>query len=372
MKCRPCELKKMTANKKMPIPKRTSRNISKVFQVRGTRLNIGFAFALWMLVYLPAPVVLAVDFSTELNPTAPGESFTDFPAGAPSFTGNGTNGGAVSGGSGGNDGTRFYSFRENIGGTNYWHVIIGQEGSGFAMEFFTRASGNISAGNGYSPDSGGMERSAFGNADFCTMGGGPQAMCGSGADPLNNSNDFNYSGTGTGDGSKMAMRMEMDDGAGMSLGFYKPFTDRKALITQTVLDGDLRAEFSADMRGLNYNDLSQAAPVVNRQAVDDTTMPVPGAGDFDMSMAQDSNVTAGRFIFTAGSGWNGSGWSASNSSFGEGVYTYADGETFDVLTVPWADYFNYSDNATACNTGNRNDPTVGDPGGPDDSCPGRP
>ena len=90
-------------------------------------------------------------------------------------------------------------------------------------------------------------------------------------------------------------------------------------------------------------------------------------------MSQESHVTAGRFIFTPGSGWNtASGWTASNSSFGEGVYTYAE-DGFDVLNVPWAEFFNYSDNVTPCNFGFRNSPTQnGDPGGPDDSCPGRP
>ena len=299
------------------------------------------------------------------------------PAGAPSFTGNGTIGGVCPAGAGceGNDGTRFYELKENIGGVNYWHVIVGEESSGFAFEFYTRASGSagIENFNGFSPDSGGMERASYSNADFCTGNGAVEGMCGSGADPFNNSNSYNYSGTGTGDGSKMAMRMVMDYGDGMSLEVFKPFTDRKPLITQTVIDGDLRSEFVSDMRALSYSDMSSAAPVSNRQAIDDPTMPQPGAGDFDMSMAQDTSITAGRFIFTPGSGWNTTGgWRASNSSFDEGVYTYAK-DSFDVLNTPWAEFFNYSDNVTPCNTGHRKDPTMnGDPGGPDDSCPGRP
>ena len=168
--------------------------------------------------------------------------------------------------------------------------------------------------------------------------------------------------------------MVMDDGAGMSLEVYKPLTDRKPLFVQTVLDEGLRSEFVSDMRALRYNDMTAVAPVSNRQAIDDPTLPTPGAGDFDMSMVESSHITAGRFIFTPGGGWNSSsGWRSSGSSFDEGVYTYAEGEKFDVLNVPWSEYFNYSDNATACNTGNRAFlPVNGDPGSLDDSCPGRP
>ena len=263
----------------------------------------------------------------------------------------------------GNDGSHFSQDLVVIDGISYWHNIIGQEGSDFAYEYYTRSTISASAvttahNNGQvvqafvatSPDYGGT--TDFGGTDPCEDDGSgwpTNSICANAIDPLDTDpgHDYNFSGTGTGNPSRMAMRMVVSDGP-MTLEVYKPRQENKPLITQAVIDGDLRSEFVTDMRGLSYSDSSSAAPVSNRQAIDDATMPTPGAGNFDMSMVQDSNITAGRFVYSRGSGWD-SGF----TSFGEGTYTYVDDTGFDPLNTQWEDYFNLSDNVGACAQGHR-------------------
>lgn len=259
----------------------------------------------------------------------------------------------------GNDGTQFSQDLVIIDGGVYWHNIIGADG--FDYEYYTRSTVSVGTLNFYrnqglvvqgfvatSPDYGGT--TDFGGTDPCVTDGSgfPARGCANAVDPLNVSHDYNFSGTGTGNPSRMTMRMVVDDGSGMSLEVYKPRPENKMLITQTIMDGDMRSEFVSDMRGLSYSDMSSAAPVVNRQAIDDINMPTPGAGDFDMSMVQDSEITSGRFRYTPGLGWDGS-----FTNFDEGTYEYVDGG-FDELSADWESYFNSAENAVACATGNRN------------------
>ena len=73
--------------------------------------------------------------------------------------------------------------------------------------------------------------------------------------------------------------------------------------------------------------------------------------NFEMALAQSTNITAGRYTFTPGAGWGPNpslGWDQSNSTFGFGTYTYVGDLAFNPLTFDWSSVFNYADNATNC------------------------
>lgn len=245
-----------------------------------------------------------------------------------------------------------------IGGVQYFHTIVGDPATGFAIESYTRASpgsnpfsgASISSSGGhFSQDGGGNQRAVIGDA------GTPNTLL---QDSLNMSNalgDYRVSGTGSMDPSFTVFRMVMTDPAGgMSMEVYKPFLDKKPRISQTVQDGSMTSVFVADERALSYSDSSTAAPVVNNLVINDPNLPSSGAADFEMALAQAPDVTAGRFTYTRGTGWTNSlndptlGWDAPGSTFGQGTYYYVDGQGFDPLNFNWASVFNYSDNAVAC------------------------
>jgi hypothetical protein len=131
----------------------------------------------------------------------------------------------------------------------------------------------------------------------------------------------------------------------------------------------MSALFQADMRGLSYSDMTRSAPIVNTLTLSGAKSPAFGAGDFDMGLAQRSYVTAGRYSYQPGQGWlirspdgsggytysaNPNGWDVADSVFDEGSYTYSNGTGgFNVKGVKWQTFFDYSQNADYCSTGNR-------------------
>lgn len=294
----------------------------------------------------------------------------------------------------GNDGTRFHQEVINVDGVDYIHVIVGDPALGFAQESYTasvvdRAIGNYFSINAtrrpYSAHSGGNERLLMG--DFSTNQASMQDLDDQGrfgnaafpfgqryspskadADagtslPLPVDQRYRISGIGTMDPSRVVLRLSMSD-ADISMEVFKPFLARKPKVTQTLVDGVLVSEFSADMRGLTYDDGNRAGPVVNRLTMNDPDLPGNGAGaSFDMSLAQRPYITAGRYIFSrvgrfasvtdpvtsdetilGGYGWQqAGGWNASGSVFNPGVYSYYD-EGFDPLTVNWLRYFDPAQN----------------------------
>jgi len=287
------------------------------------------------------------------------------------------NGGTVAG----NDGSRFLQERLVIDGVAYFHVIVGDPASGFASESYVTATTYgainqaVATTRSSSPDSGGMERSVIGDRTTLSLdhqlgGGGdpPNNLFGSGKDPLgalqytdtngNPAAAYRVTGTGTMDPTRVVLRMVLSD-AEMSLEVAKPVLSNKPLISQTTSDSTMAAKYVADMRGLSYDDMGVAAPVVNQLVIDDPNLPTKGVGNFDLSMTQRSNITAGKFTFTPGQGWfditTGAkldGWDFNNSTFGVGTYAYAEGG-FDVLNVNWSKFFDYSQNAFYCVRGHR-------------------
>ena len=249
-----------------------------------------------------------------------------------------------------------------VNGVYYLHTLVGDPATGFAIESYTRASGLVgspadipSGGGAFSPDGGGNERAVIGNT------GTPLELpfLQQSLNMSNSLGDYRVSGTGAMDPSFTVFRMVLTSAAGdMSLEVYKPFLDKKPRISQTVQDGSMSSVFVTDERALSYSDSSTPAPVVNNLVVNDPKLPIAGAADFEMALAQTPDVTAGRFTFTPGTGWgpNASnptqdptlGWDQDNSSFGQGTYNYIGGQGFDPLNFNWASVFNYGDNAVEC------------------------
>ena len=240
----------------------------------------------------------------------------------------------------------------NIGGVNYFHTIVGDPATGFAMESYTRAAGLNTAGNipnsggSFSPDGGANERILIGTTSATST---PFLQ-----NSLNMSNPLgNYlvSGSGNSNPNFTVFRMVLNDpAAGMSMDVSKPFLDKKPLISQTIQDGSMTSVFVADERALGYSDSSTPAPVTNNLVLNDPAIPTAGAADFEMALAQTPDVTAGRFIFTPGTGWNNPslGWDTPGSTYGSGTYAYVGGPGFDPLNFNWASVFNYADNQIGC------------------------
>ena len=335
-----------------------------------------------LLGLIAATPAEAVDFSLNFQPNqAPGW---------PSTTGTCTFASSIctSNTFGNGDPTPFSQTLTNVGGVTYFHTIVGDPASGFAVESYTpwapgpnqTVTSDPSAlkPGDFSPTSGGNERSVIGNTS---------AANGTIANPTNsfmqnNTNLGNplasshYSGNGTGDPTKMVFRMVMTSASGdMSLDVSKPFLDKKPKISQTVQSGVMSSTFVADMTALSYSDKNTPAKLTNRQVINDSTLPSGSGANFDMSLAQHPDVTAGRYTYTPGSGWNSTdGWDANNSTFNPGTYSYFEGGGFNPLTVDWTANFNYNENALACSrpatTGSTRNSSMGGLTGA--NCPGHP
>jgi len=264
----------------------------------------------------------------------------------------------------------------NIGGVNYFHTIVGDPATGFAMESYTRAAGlntgnTISnSGGAFSPDGGGNERSVIGTTvatDQTFLQNSLNMSNPLAVDNQGGFNNYQVSGTGSMNPNFTVFRMVLTDPAGgMSMEVYKPFLDKKPRISQTVEDGSMSSVFVADERALSYSDSSTPAPVINNLVINDPALPSAGAADFEMALAQIPDVTAGRFTYTPGTGWNNPtlGWDVAGSTFGQGTYSYVGGQGFDPLNFNWSTVFNYADNAISCgspstSSGNVSRETVG-------------
>ncbi len=265
-------------------------------------------------------------------------------------------------------------FTENIvylNGDPYFHTIVGNPATGFAIEAYTRAGTSTlqgtapnqeipSAGGGFSLDGGGNLTSVIGDVNPTALNSVHQLL--NSSNPLG---DHNVSGTGGNAPDHSVFRMVMTSAKGdMSLEVSKPFLDKKPLISQTVQDGSMTSSFIADERGLTYSQDGTAAPVTNNLVLNDPSIPGAGSANFSMAKSQpkQSLVTAGRFTFTPGAGWNASGdpslasdpslgWDTSGSTFDFGTYNYIDPVGFQPLTFDWSTVFDYSQNAIACTTG---------------------
>lgn len=272
---------------------------------------------------------------------------------------------------GNQDPTPFAETVVQIDNVWYFHVIVGDPATGFAMESYNRATGgglitssppigdirqptSTPGSAAFSPDGGGNLTSVIGNFSISHTPTTLSVLHGdlSSANPLG---DYRVSGTGGNDPRYTAFRMVMTSPSGdMSLDVSKPFLNKKPQISQTVQDGSMTSVFVTNEQGLNYNQDGTAAPLVNTLTLSDPTIPGAGAADFSMAQAQQSLVTAGRYTFTPGTGYHNDendptlGWNSTNSTFDFGTYSYAGDTGFQPLTFDWSTVFDYRQNANAC------------------------
>lgn len=271
-----------------------------------------------------------------------------------------------------------------VNGQRYIHQVIGDPASGFAMEIYIKAVGDRDMGpiTFAVMDSGGSVGDTV--APDCSnnwyfTGTGP--CSGNNADPLR-ANDVAFTGNGTGNPTSVEMRMVMG-GSWDSLTstwscdtsacfeFYKDLQNNKPKITNNIVDNGMSSEFIIDMSGLDYSSMGvgidAATDVVfsNAQIItgpsaygtegDFSMVSLAGSGDVSIlagsgvdfskgSPEQDirTSVSAGRYTYTPGAGWNNS-----LTIYDMGAFSYLD-SAFDQTGVTWIDYCEPGQNEHLC------------------------
>lgn len=268
-----------------------------------------------------------------------------------------------------------------VGGQKYFHTLVGDPATGFAIESYTpygagpnAVANSIQTGD-FSPTSGGNETLTTGATPPLAITAQYLQSYTNMANPFTN---VHASGSGSGDPSKVVVRMVLTSADGtMSQEYYKPFLDRKPKITETIQDGSMSAVFVADMRAIGYNDMNSPIQIQNNLYILDPLGDTISR-NFEMALAQHPDVTAGRYTYTPGTGWDTQyGWDSPNSQFDIGTYTYYRGIAgFDNEGYDWTQNFDYYQNSLNCvrpalsgNYRNLNS-TAAHGGGP--SCPGHP
>lgn len=241
-------------------------------------------------------------------------------------------GGMGGGGMGGFcDGTPFSQQVINVGGQNYYHVIVGNGGGEFGIETYIQT--------------GGTGVCWFGCANARVTGGmggmgGTAPISSSSGLATNDSNPFAPVNAGAGNPTRAAIR-QFNNTADMSQEFLKATTTLKPRITQSVTGGGLTMDFTIDMTNSNYSQQDTPGTITLTQTIDIEGLPEPGnnpiTGDpfpssrnFDINNLGETSrvdITGGRYTYAAGPG----------DGQSRGAYTYfADG--FDVYNVDWATF----------------------------------
>ncbi|MBL1259120.1 MAG: hypothetical protein COB33_001165 [Thiotrichaceae bacterium] len=253
-------------------------------------------------------------------------------------------------------------------GNRYFHMVIGLPGEGFTQEVYILASQNNFSWDDGDPDA---PSDSGGHLGF---GDGLNPDLGNGSDPLGKLNNNTFTGAGTGNPVRVLMKQVLQSDAsanpntnGSKGVFYQEFnktafnyigTDINALkpkIIQTLslVDenrGDLDMVFIADMSAISYSDDGSPLTVSNDTGASGVlvnTLTLSGTaavGNFDMSTdseAGNAAPTAGRYTFTAGTGFaSDSGW-VNPSTYDRGTYTYFD-DSFDQFAVEYASFCDVS------------------------------
>lgn len=244
------------------------------------------------------------------------------------------------------------SFMQEVissGGNSYYHVVIGDAGSNFALEYYIRtatgstcwygcANARITGGMG----GGGMGGGMGGGVAPLSVSSGAGGLNGNNTDPLGNSG---FSGNGTGRPDQVVIRM-INNSSEMQQEFLKATEINKPKITQNITTADMTSNFVIDMSKIDYNTTSKIAPITLTQTINSADLPVqqgnyPDSKNFDINnFTGTRTVTGGRYTYNAGSGDGGSA----------GTYTYfADG--FDVYGVDWRSFCDPNQNPSGCSFG---------------------
>jgi len=225
-------------------------------------------------------------------------------------------------------------------GHSYYHLLIGNPAEGFAQDIYIRKDGYTDFQNGTGSASKGTAINAH-------------DVFGSG------------NGSNTGNPNKVIVRQILNDGE-IAQEFLKNKLDKKPKISQMLNTPDISLLFIVDMSNSTYTDNSTAGMVINSLTlVDPGTAEWRGMGIGDFSMLSDgsttsivaggwegevgkqnSQITAGRYIYTPGETLyrrtNGNQLVVVDSSGAGGTYTYLY-DSFDPFTVDVNDLFDFTE-----------------------------
>lgn len=262
-------------------------------------------------------------------------NFNNGPSGAPvvpSIANQTCGAGGGMGGMGGAgcDGTPFLQEVVTIGGTDYYHVVVGDSAGAFGIEYYLRtapgavcwfgcAGARVGGGMG-----GGM--------------GGPSPLSASSGSATNDSAPLASTNSGTGRPDVVAIR-QINRTPEITQEFLKATESNKPRITQTLTSANVTLNFGLDMSTINYQ-TSAAGSITLTQAINEaipppginpvTRAPLPSSSNFNIASAGPgsvTNVTGGRYTYSPGAGDGGS----------LGAYSYF-ADRFDVYNVNWASY----------------------------------
>lgn len=245
------------------------------------------------------------------------------------------------GGGGACDGTPFVQEVINIGGTEYYHVIVGNGTGGFGLEYYMRTSGLCWYGCPNARVTGGMGGGG--------MGGGGTPLSSSFGPATDDSSPLSNASSGVGAPNTVAIRQINNNGV-LAQEFLKSTETQKPKITQRISDPALTMNFSVDMSSSNYSQMDATATVALTQSVPGTGAPAPGINpatgkpfqsseNFNIDDVGPSSVrenTAGRFTYTAGGRDGGS----------MGTYQYF-ADTYDVYNINWQSFCQPVQNPTS-------------------------
>lgn len=219
-------------------------------------------------------------------------------------------------------------------GQSYYHLIVGDSTSEFAQETFIRAGSTVIWGGGFLsiPGSSSGGTTTFQGCNTCTRFTTPSIFANQ--RPLDPNETI--SGNSTANPKRVEMRQVhnvSNDQGEFFQEFLKDSLLNKPRITQSLVNtaenAEIQAFFQTDMRGLNYDDMTTAAPVIN-------TMSLPGgAGSFNMALdAQASHVTAGQYRWIPGTGPDQT----------SGTWEYLGGGGFDPYLEDWKAFRSTTEN----------------------------
>lgn len=264
------------------------------------------------------------------------------------------------------DKTPFLREYITVGGVSYIHMIVGSltpdpvTGAVFAQETYIRAGGN----GGYS-SSGGRPGCLFdpsrcdgGGVNLWRSGNG-QVTAGAGlGNPL--AGDQHTTGSGTGDPTRAIIRQVLK-APEMDQEFLKADFSLKPKITQTInsSDGIVSLLFALDMSLINYSTNANGT-LTNQLTLNDPNIPA-GSNFFDaVASAQSSDITGGRYTFSAGAGWTDAvvhtAYRAGNPfsgpivpedntwNYDAGSYAYSSGNGINLTNVDWQAFRNPLEN----------------------------
>ena len=255
----------------------------------------------------------------------------------------------------------------------YWHMIVGDPSTGFAMESYIPRIFSYESTSGGRPS----RIMSWGSVTL-------EDQSGNGWDPLgiNPSRDFDYTGNGTADPTKVIMRQIMggtwnsttqtwscDNSDQYCSEFLKDQFLFKPKITQKINESDMVQNFVLDMSSITYSDDITTGSIINTLTITDPGMPDfdPTAGDFQMidstitishpasgSSNFNPNITGGRYTYTQCSNsqttvegiehcWQDR--DINTWDYQEGSYSYVNGGAADIMSYEWDVYWDPSQNS---------------------------